>query len=1010
MDYDSCEYLSNSQLVGEDDSSSDNSSLDHHLYEKCIKDLQKMKNMKRKLEMAMKHKSKKKKVVKKSNDGFTRFSPTAFMNVISSLSPEKKAVIDGYGFGSLLMFNKCFVPNKFATWVARLVDSKSGDIIRNGKVISLSEESVHFVLDLPLGTRAFPSDSSIGKDIVLSKFGKDRIPPVSFFADKLISNEQLSNEDMLICFLVVALSSFLCPNTNIVPSPKYFGVFEDIDHIKDFKWCAFVLEWLLDHIKAFNRGKSDKLKRCQGLGGCLYYLVVVYLDHIDFRQRQVADFIPRISVWKQDMIQFYCSLDLKSPGVYGYRPLLEFEKTCYYKAVRLNSVGCADDLDSEFCAKMESVSGCKLPFSLKLKISKLIDEHCFNCGLSVNMDINSLGNVSKEFQDMFAKMFRHICKTDVRTKDLVLDIMKAIAETDPSVDDGAGSYGAAVPPNVADSISDGAPEEPNVVAPKVPVNAFVPSSSRSTQKNVGFSGTDNVIDVELDETMRNLRKSSSDVLSQKFKSKPGVTNVAVDNPLCDITNVRSRSGSRGKSSDLDKDVIYLDNDNVIVPDSVSPSPFRHRSRLAYSKVSQGILHGSQNTKDEDVVLMQTIPFTVDGSPHITPNLPRKSNVLHSSNGSDKRARISDHNDSSPVICIGSRSFAETVKVDTKKSDDLYNLKFGKLRMTSQTSSISLGNTHGFPADSSIDPESLANRSDFKVRNSSTGGKIPIHGPRRMVRPSRVLIDDYDVTGDKFKVSKSEIANYEAICRLAQSRSSNLDALYFGGVRCTYWSLGESMKPGGKVNNFVVAAFCYHLFCRPDGHPDISKRHYFFSNISENLLKDHDEVAGDVMMRAFDRSSKARPLFQSNMLYFPTFYEDHWFVFVVDIKDKKFVFLDSYYSEVHAYQQYVRAKMIPEFQFWWNKFVKREMNFEQYGVLYPSVPKQSAENNVDSGIYAMMFLEHWTSPRSSLFSLFSSDDIVNIRIKLANEMLFNPRNTGNKTPVISFDLNEEGGSE
>jgi len=48
--------------------------------------------------------------------------------------------------------------------------------------------------------------------------------------------------------------------------------------------------------------------------------------------------------------------------------------------------------------------------------------------------------------------------------------------------------------------------------------------------------------------------------------------------------------------------------------------------------------------------MQTIPFTVDGSPHITPNLPRKSNVLHSSNGSDKRARISDHNVSF-VICL-----------------------------------------------------------------------------------------------------------------------------------------------------------------------------------------------------------------------------------------------------------------------------------------------------------------------------------------------------------------------
>ena len=54
---------------------------------------------------------------------------------------------------------------------------------------------------------------------------------------------------------------------------------------------------------------------------------------------------------------------------------------------------------------------------------------------------------------------------------------------------------------------------------------------------------------------------------------------------------------------------------------------------------------------------------------------------------------------------------------------------------------------------------------------------------------------------------------------------------------------------------------------------------------------------------------------------------------------------------------------------------------------------------------MMFLEHWTSSRSCLFSVFSRDDIANIRIKLANEMMFNPRNSGNKTLVISYDLSE-----
>lgn len=317
------------------------------------------------------------KSVKKTKEGFTRFFATAFMNVISSLSPEKKAMIHSYGFGSFLLFSKCFVPNKFAKWVAHSVDCKSGDIIRNGKVISLSEQSIHHVLGIPMGTRPFPSDSSVGKDVVLSKFGKEKIPPVSFFADKLIKKEDLSDEGMFICFMIVVLSSFLCPNINLVPKPKYFGIFEDISRIKEFNWCGYVLQWLLDHIKAFSRGQNDKLKPCQGLGGCLYYLAVsflvncnfvflivvflehklsfllsflvlpywqvliyflyfcfskvVYLDHIDFGHRKLPDSIPRISMWKEDMVKFCSSLDLKSPGVYGYKPLLDFQNTCYFK-------------------------------------------------------------------------------------------------------------------------------------------------------------------------------------------------------------------------------------------------------------------------------------------------------------------------------------------------------------------------------------------------------------------------------------------------------------------------------------------------------------------------------------------------------------------------------------------------------------------------------------------------------------------------------------------------------
>lgn len=76
--------------------------------------------------------------------------------------------------------------------------------------------------------------------------------------------------------------------------------------------------------------------------------------------------------------------------------------------------------------------------------------------------------------------------------------------------------------------------------------------------------------------------------------------------------------------------------------------------------------------------------------------------------------------------------------------------------------------------------------------------------------------------------------------------------------------------------------------------------------------------------------------------------------------------------------------------------------------YPAVPKYFFHFlycSVDSGIYAMMFLEHWKSPRSSMCSLFSADDIPNIRIKLSNDMFFNPRNTGKKDPVITYEHEE-----
>jgi len=193
---------------------------------------------------------------------------------LDALTPENREVIENSGLGSLLLFQKCYVPNKFVKWVAELVNYRSADIVVDGKVISLTKESVHLVLGLPMGDKHFPSDPSGGKAIVLSMFEKQSLPSVKFFANKILKHQTQSDEDLIICFILVAMNSFLCPNTSSVRSYRYFGIFEDINNLNQYDWCGYILDWLLDCVKSFNRGKSISSGFGGSLGGCLYYLTV----------------------------------------------------------------------------------------------------------------------------------------------------------------------------------------------------------------------------------------------------------------------------------------------------------------------------------------------------------------------------------------------------------------------------------------------------------------------------------------------------------------------------------------------------------------------------------------------------------------------------------------------------------------------------------------------------------------------------------------------------------------
>ncbi|TVU46372.1 hypothetical protein EJB05_05904, partial [Eragrostis curvula] len=417
------------------DDSYSNSSVDHNqvLYLQCLTKIEELEKLKKKLSHSLFQKSIKKNVKKKPKDAFTRFSVTYFSKVLAALGDERREIISSYGFSCLLKFDKCVVPNKFAMWLARQVNYKSGDIILKDKVIPLTDEMVHSILELPIGGNPFPAESSVGKSIILNKFNKSAMPQVSFFGGKLINKEAMSDEDVFVCFMMVALSCFLCPNSNLVPSTKYLGIFEDIPNCNKFDFSKYVLQWALDSVKTFNKSAIGHGKPSQTLGGCWYLLAVAYLDFVNFGTRQPPPAIPRTLVWKQNMIKEYSDLDESTSGVYGARPLLDIANTCYSKkSVFLHTASISLFQNEDFKSQLDINSGFKLPDSLKHDICKLLDDHSINSSLTINMDITSFGNMSTEMKATFSALLEHSSSVDIRTQTVVLKLLKLLCDFCPA--------------------------------------------------------------------------------------------------------------------------------------------------------------------------------------------------------------------------------------------------------------------------------------------------------------------------------------------------------------------------------------------------------------------------------------------------------------------------------------------------------------------------------------------------------------------------------------------------
>jgi hypothetical protein len=146
-----------------------------------------------------------------------------FFDLVSSLSSAKRIVIEEYGFGSLLIFQKCPIPLAFFRWVVDHVHVSTSSILLNGISIPISLQTAHDVTGLPIGGKPIVKGNPVNlKSSLLGKMNLTSLPTFKDCAENYLKPD-ISDTELLRNFLIVATVTVLLPQFDTLPQHRVSG-------------------------------------------------------------------------------------------------------------------------------------------------------------------------------------------------------------------------------------------------------------------------------------------------------------------------------------------------------------------------------------------------------------------------------------------------------------------------------------------------------------------------------------------------------------------------------------------------------------------------------------------------------------------------------------------------------------------------------------------------------------------------------------------------------------------
>jgi hypothetical protein len=127
---------------------------------------------------------------------------------------------------------------------------------------------------LPNAGDELVENSDAGMDFIKSLFHLSEVPHITFFGNKLNSKQTLSDQEVFVCFMQVAICCFLCPSASDHLDTRFIDQLGNPERSRSFDVCQLVYKHLMFGITKMSKFAQLKGRNPKVFEFCSYVLVV----------------------------------------------------------------------------------------------------------------------------------------------------------------------------------------------------------------------------------------------------------------------------------------------------------------------------------------------------------------------------------------------------------------------------------------------------------------------------------------------------------------------------------------------------------------------------------------------------------------------------------------------------------------------------------------------------------------------------------------------------------------